>query len=100
MPERRWSVRYTASLEVWAQELSAGGIPDASAAVIRGTTRNVSDGGLCVAWDRRPGPSSLLRCRILVAGSSAAIPTLAQVRWVHQDEGEPAALAGMAFLLQ
>ncbi len=95
--ERRHGTRYTASLGVWAQELSPSGTPDSSAGVIRGTTRNISDRGLCVAWDRTPTPSSLLKCRILVTGSSVAIPTLARVRWVGDEQGEP--VTGMEFLL-
>jgi hypothetical protein len=65
---------------------------------MRGKVRNVSEGGLCVAWDRAPNSSSILRCRIFVDGAAAAIPTLAQVRWMRQGDGD--SVAGMAFLLQ
>ena len=95
--ERRQGTRYTASLEVWAQEVSPFGPPDPSAGVIQGTIQNISDRGLCVAWDRTPTSSSLLKCRIVVTGSPVAIPTLAQVRWVGNEQGE--SLTGMEFLL-
>jgi PilZ domain len=95
--ERRQGTRYAASLEVLAEELVPSGTPDPSTGVIRGTVRNISDRGLCVAWDRIPSPASLVKCRILVAGPAVSIPTLAQVRWVASVHGE--SLTGMEFLL-
>ena len=94
--ERRRDVRYTTSLAVWAEEISSTGTL-ASGTMIRGTTRNISDGGLCVGWDRIPAPSAFLKCWICVTDSSVAIPTLAQVRWVGEGQSEP--LTGMEFLL-
>lgn len=98
MPERRQHPRHTASLEVWGQALSAAGTADTSAGSIRGTTRNVSDGGLCVAWNATPDPSAVLRCRVVVAGTPAAIPTLAQVCWIRPDGG--GSVTGLSFLVQ
>lgn len=97
MPERRQHARYITSLEVWGQALSPTGVADPSAPVIRGTMRNVGDGGLCVAWDGVLDPSPLLGCRIVVHGTPAAIPTLAQVRWMRQDHG--GSVTGLSFLL-
>jgi hypothetical protein len=68
-----------------------------SAVAIRGETRNVSDGGLCVRLDQPCHPAALLRCEISVNGGPPAIPTLTYVRWVREDPS--AYLAGLEFLL-
>jgi len=96
--ERRCHPRYQASLVIALQELSPPGIPDPSAVSVHSETRNISNGGLCVLLEQECHRSSLLKCEISVAGSAVAIPTLAQVRWMQENErGEFA--TGLAFLL-
>jgi len=95
--ERRQCRRYVVALDVWAEVVSPAGVVDDSAGLMRGTTRNMSDRGLCVAWDRNPMPTALLKCRIFVDGIPVAIPTLAKIRWTDARPGE--FLAGLEYLL-
>ena len=96
--EQRQSLRYGASLELVIQELSSPGAPDPPAAPIRGKTRNISNGGLCVLLDQVSNASSLLKCEIFVPGCPVAIPTLARVRWIQNGHRE--FIAGLEFLLR
>jgi hypothetical protein len=59
----------------------------------------MSKGGLCLVLDRSCTQSSLLRCEIFLLDSPVAIPTLAQVRWIHEDSSNKF-VTGVEFLLQ
>lgn len=96
--ERRNHLRQEASLQLVVQELAPPAIGPPTAAAIRGETRNISSGGLCALLDQACRDSALLRCEILVAGGSVAIPTLAYVRWVQSNHRR--CLAGLEFLVR
>ena len=49
---------------------------------------NAGEGGLCVMLNRSLLLSSVIRCRFVVAGLPVGVPTLLQVRWVKQVNGQ------------
>lgn len=97
--ERRSSRRWPVSLTILAQGLWSTSLPNPEPANIRGEARDVSNGGLCLQLDQFCIVSTLLKCEIFFPGSPAAVPTLAQVRWIRESE-QGKFIAGVQFLLQ
>jgi PilZ domain len=50
-----------------------------------GSTRNVSEGGLCFVTERALEESQIIKIKIPVLEGAAAIPTLAKVQWVKKQ---------------
>jgi hypothetical protein len=93
--EQRRHSRYSIHCSVSVRE---GAISQEPAAIIRGEAQNISQGGLCLLLDRGCTVSSLLKCDIFFPGFSAAIPTLAYVRWVRGNSPDKF-LVGVQFLI-
>ena len=93
--ERRVRVRSQAAFPVIVQR-----VPPAATSgpvSIHSECRNVSDRGMCLLISEVCEVSSLLRCEIVLPGSSASVPTLAYVRWRENDG--VGFLTGVEFLL-
>jgi hypothetical protein len=74
--------------------------PTGKSRVIHGHVQNISSGGLCLFSRQRLDISELLVGEIAVPGTRASIPTLLQVRWLHQNSFGPRFRAGLSFVLQ
>ena len=66
---------------------------------LRGETQNIARGGMCVLSDRPVPTDSLVRCELMLAGSSVGIPTLLQVRWFQKAIDKTGFRLGLQFLL-
>jgi len=74
-------------------------IADASETVLLGRTENVARGGVCLLGDRSLPSSSILRCELLVPGTSIGVPTLMQVQWARKVQDKRRFRIGLRFLI-
>jgi hypothetical protein len=94
--ERRRGSRSAISLPVAVQAFPPSS--PGSATAVKGEIRNLSASGMCLLLDEACPVSSLLRCEVLLEGSSATVPTLGHVRWTH-DAGDAKFTTGVEFLI-
>ena len=94
--DRRACLRYDDFFQVTIQPIPSSAEPPIN--IFHGQSRNVSERGMCVLLDEACQVSSLLKCRIMLPGSSASIPTLGRVRWIRNCDDEKL-LTGVEFLL-
>ena len=52
---------------------------------VAGSTRNLSEGGLCLTTNQALRESQIVRIRLPIANGCATMPTLAEVRWVKKQ---------------
>ena len=97
--ERRRHRRYAVPCKVRARALAPLGFPKARKSVIQGRMQNTSTGGLCLLTNDAIRVSYLLQCEIGIPKSAAAIPTLAQVRWIQKNAEGSRSRVGLQFLL-
>jgi hypothetical protein len=97
--ERRSFARYPASIELRASLLTRVEVSGGAELSILGNTDNISRGGVCVISDRTIPCNSVLRCEMVVPGSSVGVPTLMQVRWAEKGQDERRYRVGLQFLL-
>jgi PilZ domain len=62
-------------------------------------TENIGHGGVCVVSDSSIPSNSVLRCEMVVPGSSVGVPTLMQVRWTEKNGDAHKFRIGLQFLL-
>ena len=82
--ERRRHPRLPLRMELRGRKLPSLGLREAGKNAFRGEIQNIGVGGLCLLSDRSIPLSSLVRCEIVVPGTSVTIPTLMQVRWAQK----------------
>ena len=66
---------------------------------LRGEIENIARGGICILSDQPVPANSLVRCELMLAGSSVGIPTLLQVRWFQKAIDKTGFRLGLQFLL-
>ena len=103
MMDYRTSGRFSCSRPVKYQVLGASGHPPAPAgAVVQGRLQDLGSGGLGMQTQGlRLEEGAVVQAWIPVADAPAAVPVLAEVRWVREarDEKSGAALAGLRFVV-
>ena len=97
--EKRRHPRYPLISELVCSELSSAGIPQEKRKTLQAEVQDASSGGLGARCNRPIKASELVRCEILLAGSSVRIPTLMQVRWTSEASGKSKYRLGLQFLL-
>jgi PilZ domain-containing protein len=71
-------------MDLRGRKLPSLGLREEGKNVFRGKVENIGVGGICLLSDRSIPLSSLVRCEIVVPGTSVTIPTLMQVRWAQK----------------
>jgi hypothetical protein len=66
---------------------------------MRGTTKNIGEGGMAGAISSILHPGAVLYCRIHIPGTQISVPTLVQVRWSSSVRNEDGYAVGLKFLL-
>lgn len=85
--ERRGEQRFASDVAVTVQELSPTSKTPLPKTAIRGLVHNLSNAGFSLSTAAPLNHSTVVRCDIAVKNLPVAIPTLAQVRWVHRGHG-------------
>jgi len=89
--ERRLHRRYVVAWGLKGRLLTAldedGGLADRPHSDIRGEIADIGSGGLCLVTTERTEPTTAMRCEIFAPHVPVGIPTLLQVRWVHENTG-------------
>ena len=101
-PERRLNRRYPVIWDLKGRVLRTLEPPDVPLQVrqeVIGAVSNISAGGLCLLTGDEPELSSAVRCEIFVPQIPTGIPTLLQVRWVHESDDGRTYLLGLQFLI-
>jgi hypothetical protein len=70
-------------MELRASLLTRVSLADEADFHLLGETKDIARGGVCVVSDRVIPTNSVLRCEVVVPGSSVGVPTLMQVRWTE-----------------
>jgi hypothetical protein len=81
-------------MDLRGRKLPSLGLRGEGKNAFRGTIENIGVGGICLLSDRSIPLSSLVRCEIVVPGTSATIPTLMRVRWAQKSPNK----IGLQFL--
>jgi hypothetical protein len=79
--------------------LTQANVADDAEFRLLGDTENIARGGLCVISDSPIPSNSVLRCEVVVPGSSVGVPTLMQVRWAEKTVDDRRFRIGLQFLL-
>jgi len=77
----------------------SGAIPARPQPDIRGEISDIGGGGLCLITSEKTEPSTAMRCEIYAPHVPVGIPTLLQVRWVHENTGGRMYTLGMQFVV-
>ncbi len=101
--ERRLHRRYVVAWGLKGKVLHAidesGAIAPRISTDVRGEISDIGAGGLCLVTSERTEPSTALRCEIFAPHVPVGIPTLLQVRWVHENPGGRMYTLGMQFVV-
>lgn len=97
--ERRQFARFPASLELRARLLTRVDLSRDAEFLVLADTENIGHGGVCVISDTTVPSNSVLRCEMVVPGSSVGVPTLMQVRWTAKAGEDHKFRIGLQFLL-
>jgi len=97
--ERRHSPRLPVDVEVRGSVLSPLEVVQENHVPLLGKAENIAKGGICVISAHAVPTNSLVRCELMLAGSSVGIPSLAQVRWVENSVETNGYRLGLQFLL-
>ena len=101
--ERRLHRRYAVAWGLKGKMLSAldetGAAAARTSAEIRGEISDIGSGGLCLVTTEKTEPASAMRCEIFAPHVPVGIPTLLQVRWVHENPGGRMYTLGLQFVV-
>ena len=101
--ERRLHRRYVVAWGLKGKVLTAmeedGTVVDRPSADIRGEISDISGGGLCLVTSEKTDPKTAMRCEIFAPHVPVGIPTILQVRWVHENVGGRMYTLGMQFVV-
>jgi hypothetical protein len=76
-----------------------GAIPARIPQSIRGEISDIGGGGLCLVTSEKTEPAMAMRCEIFAPHVPVGIPTLLQVRWVHENAGGRMYTLGLQFVV-
>jgi hypothetical protein len=101
--ERRLHRRYAVAWGLKGKVLSAldesGGTAPRPQSDIRGEISDIGGGGLCLVTSEKTDPATAMRCEIFAPHVPVGIPTLLQVRWVHENPGGRMYTLGLQFVV-
>jgi hypothetical protein len=96
--QRRIFARFPVTMELRASLLMRVSLANEAEFHLLGETTDIARGGVCVVSDRTIPTNSVLRCEMVIPGSSIGVPTLMQVRWTEALDDRRFRI-GLQFLL-
>jgi hypothetical protein len=100
--ERRLHPRYPATWELkgtFLLALEPPTPPGEPRPRISGQVADIGGGGLCLVTGEKAEPATAVRGEIYAPPMPVGIPTLLQVRWVHEDPESRSYRLGLQFLV-